>query len=114
MIHSFLKNRSFQVNVQGKSSVIKQILYGVPQGAVLSPTLYNVYTHDIPITNDCNIALFADDLAFYVTSRFAKTIVRKLESTAKKFLRYYKKWKIKLNETKTQAIFFTDRLKACP
>jgi hypothetical protein len=34
---------------------------GVPQGAVLSPTLYNAYTNDIPTTPNTKIKLFYAD-----------------------------------------------------
>jgi hypothetical protein len=55
------------------------------------------------------LLFFADDTAFYTSSRYAKTIIRKLEKTVRKFKTYFKKWKIKLNESKTQAIFFSNR-----
>lgn len=40
IVQSFLKHRSFQVTVNGTFSEKKTIPYGVPQGSVLSPTLY--------------------------------------------------------------------------
>lgn len=83
--------------------------YGLPQGACLSPTLYNVYTYDIPTINDCHLALFADDTALYTSHRLAGRITKSLENGIKKLHNYYKKWKIKLNETKTQVKFFTRR-----
>ena len=109
IIYSFLQNRTFEVVVESKTSSQLPVKYGLPQGAVLSPTLYNVYTHDLPIPEDCKIALFADDTAFYTSSRYAKTIIRSLEKTAKKLYRYFTKWKIVINQDKTQAIFFTNR-----
>ena len=42
IIHSFLKKRKFHVQIMGKISQTKEINYGVAQGAVLSPTLYNI------------------------------------------------------------------------
>jgi hypothetical protein len=48
IIYSFLNGRTFQVsNGKSKSSVCN-IPYSVPQGAVLSPTLYNFFTSDAP------------------------------------------------------------------
>ena len=38
---------------------------------------------DIPQANECTIALFADDTALYVSSRFAKKIMTTLEKATK-------------------------------
>ena len=109
IVYSFLKERTFQVAVNSTLSNIKSVPFGVPQGSVLSPTLYNIFTHDIPTLTDCEIALFADDTAFYTTSRFAKQIIKRLEKALKVFNKYLKRWKIKMNTEKTQAIFFSNR-----
>jgi hypothetical protein len=46
--HSFFSGRSFQVNVGKSKSSVCNIPYDVPQGAVLSPTLYILFTSDSP------------------------------------------------------------------
>lgn len=109
IIKSFLQDRKFTVYVQNKPSMTHEISYGVPQGAVMSPILYNIYTHDIPTHNTCSIAQFADDTAFFISSKFAKTIMKSLEDYARKLHRYFRLWKISINPTKSQAIFYTRR-----
>jgi hypothetical protein len=47
IIHSFLSGRTFQV-----SKSVCDIPYGVPQGAVISPTLYNLFTSDAPTADE--------------------------------------------------------------
>lgn len=60
---SYLQNRSFLIR-QGDSLSSKfQILAGVPQGSDLSPDLYNIYTADIPNSENTLIATYADDTA---------------------------------------------------
>ncbi|KAL1395162.1 hypothetical protein pipiens_011446 [Culex pipiens pipiens] len=44
LLNSFLKPHSFQVAVDGALSCRQEIPFGVPQGAVLSPALYNIFT----------------------------------------------------------------------
>lgn len=110
LIHSFLSNRQFHVKVLGKKSTTKELKFGVAQGAVLSPTLYNIFTSDIPQNlNNVEIALFADDTAIYCSSRFSAQITNSLKSAMTRLNRYFIRWKIKLNASKTQAIFFTRR-----
>jgi hypothetical protein len=111
IIHSFLQNRSFYVTINQKSSSIRNFFFGLPQGAVLSPILYNVYTADIPKSRHCNLALFADDTSFYTSSSLASTITSRLKTYSEILEKYFKKWKINLNHDKTEAIFFTKRLK---
>jgi hypothetical protein len=43
LISSFLSKRKFRVSVEDEMSTPRDILAGVPQGSVLSLTLYNIY-----------------------------------------------------------------------
>ena len=108
IISSFLNERTFSVQIQNKLSSTHNIPYGVPQGSVLSPLLYNLFIHDLPETK-CELALFADDTAIFTSSRFVKTIENKLSSDITKLNKFYNKWKISINNDKTNAIFFTNR-----
>lgn len=110
LIRSYLKSRSFFVSINGTKSTTFSILAGVPQGSVLGPTLYNIFTSDLKVPiKECQTALFADDTAFYATAKNPDKIVRILNESAQCLSEYCLKWKIKLNDTKTQAVFFTKR-----
>jgi hypothetical protein len=109
LIQSFLSDRSFYVTVGDGKSESRSIPSGVPQGAVLSPTIYNFFTHDFPTLQDAKIALFADDTAIYCTSDDPDIIMRDLQAALNKTAEYFSKWKIKINATKTQSVFFTRR-----
>ena len=104
-------DRQFLVNINGHNSEIKTYEYGVPQGAVLSSTLYNIFTFDIPKHIHTELALFTDDTAVYSSSPFANTITIQMQAHADSIHNYFNKWKIKLNEQKTQAILITKRRK---
>jgi hypothetical protein len=45
LISSFLSNRKFIISVEGEMSTPREIQAGVPQGSVLSPTLYSIYIY---------------------------------------------------------------------
>jgi hypothetical protein len=67
LISSFLSQRKFRVSVEGEMSPPREMQAGVPQGSVLSPTLYNIYINDTPQTPGVYLALFADDTCLYAT-----------------------------------------------
>jgi hypothetical protein len=69
LIGSFLSQQKFRVSVEGELSTPRYMQAGVPQGSVLSPTLYSLYINGTPQTPGVNLALFADDTCLYATDR---------------------------------------------
>jgi hypothetical protein len=66
-ISQYLQNRKARVKVQGQHSRKKMLRQGVPQGGVLSPTLFLVFINDIlaGMPKKVKGAIYADDLAWY-------------------------------------------------
>lgn len=106
IIKSYLHKRSFYVSINDHKSNVFQILAGVPQGSVLSPTLYNIFTSDLKITKS-EKAFFADDTCLYKSAKSPGRIIKNLNAASKQLTDYSTKWKIKLNDNKTNATFFT-------
>jgi hypothetical protein len=69
LIGSFFSQRKFRVSVEGKMSTPRDIQAGVPQGSVLSPTLYSLYINDTPRTSGVYLGLFVGDTCIYATDR---------------------------------------------
>ena len=62
-IANYIKGRQACTQYNGTLSKLKQINTDVSQGGVLSPTLFNIYTSDIPLPpKDVQITTYADDI----------------------------------------------------
>jgi len=69
-LKSFTEGREFQVRRGSTTSTPRPIRDGVPQGIVLGPILYTLYTADLPITPSRNltVATYTDDTAFLASA----------------------------------------------
>lgn len=106
LIKSFLENRHFVVDVQGGRSIEKPIPAGVPQGSVLSPFLYSLYISDFKPLRGNDVAFYADDSAFVSYGKVSNAIVKRMQKSLNSANKFFTKWKIKINEDKSQAIIF--------
>lgn len=112
VVKSFLDHRSLRVSIGNTCSSVQTVAAGVPQGAVLAPTLFNIYMNDIPVPSNVEPAMFADDTAFLTASHRTDTIINRLQAAAKKVEKYFGQWGVKVNGTKTEAILFTRKTAA--
>jgi hypothetical protein len=110
IIKSFLTHRSFRVRVEDTLSSARPIQAGVPQGSVLGPILYNLYTRDFPRRNGTQVCLFADDTALIATSRDPKLAVKNTGALLNDFCSWFESWRIRINIDKTQAIAFNTKI----
>ena len=63
MIMEMVSNRSITLTTgNGQRSRLRRLKNGVPQGSVLAPLLFNIYTSDLPATISRKY-VYADDLA---------------------------------------------------
>ncbi|GJQ88011.1 hypothetical protein Trydic_g12935 [Trypoxylus dichotomus] len=107
ILHSYLKDRQFAVKVNNEISDLRSSTAGVPQGSVLGPVLFNLYTSDIPKFPNNSIATYADDTAIYAHSFSQITAVQKLQNQIPSYERYLSTWKLTANPSKSSIILFT-------
>ena len=88
------------------SSLTQIIPVDLPRGSVLSPLLYSIYTSDIDVKKNHDAAFYADDSMIICKGKLSNAIVKQLSDSLKRTVKYFKKWKIKINNEKTQAIIF--------
>lgn len=107
IIQNYLNNRKFHVSLLGSKSDAFGIPAGVPQGSLLGPILYSVYTSDFPrFPADTQLCFFADDTAVLCNGRVTRHLTRKLQVCLDMISNYMNCWKIRINAAKTQAILF--------
>lgn len=116
ILYNYLRDRSFKVTVNGKISTPFKMLEGTPQGSIISPILYSIFTLDIPRHNDPKkprLTQFADDTATYHSSRTLKSAAKRINEYLKEIADYYDLWKIRLNPSKSEAIIFREPSPRC-
>ena len=110
---SFLEGRTQQVNLQGALSFIAPCPAGVPQGSVISPTLFNIHINDledgVPEQSRVNTGKYADDCTMdtSVNAGEPSSLQRALDAAQG----WAEENKMKLNAKKTKDMWinFTER-----
>ena len=109
---SYLNRRTFSININDVRSSIGFLLFGVPQGSILGPVLFVLYTKDlqkIAKKHGLIIKLYADDSQLYVGFSILNPVeVNNVLKCIENCLMEIKQWMIKnfmmLNEQKTEFI----------
>ena len=118
---SYLQDRKQFVMIDGTKSEMKELRYGVPQGSVLGPILYLLYTSpigDIIKRHGLNYHLYAGDTQLYLS--FKPTYVEQPGSIAKieTCVSEIDTWmvcnKLKLNRGKTELLILSARHRLPP
>ena len=110
-IHSYLSGRQQRVLSKSDTSQWIGTDLGVPQGSVLGPLLFCLYINDVQslfVDRGIGHVLYADDLQIYlqVPSNQFEEGTDKLAIAAKDVSEWAARSGLRLNPSKTQAIFF--------
>ncbi|GFX64569.1 probable RNA-directed DNA polymerase from transposon BS [Trichonephila clavipes] len=108
-ISDFLHHKSIRVNFNNTFSDPVVLGQGVPQGSVLSHTLFSLYLAGIEKTPsvEMRVGLFADDIVIWCSGRDLVEMERNLNNALSSFSDYALEFKLCFNPTKSIATFFT-------
>lgn len=109
ILSSYLTDRLFRIKQDEEYSTLREIKAGVPQGSILGPILYLLYTSDLPQFQEITVATFADDTAIMAVGSNVGEATNKLQKASDKLYLWTKRWKIKLNELKSVQVNFTNK-----
>ena len=112
-IKSFLEDRTIQVRVGSTLSDLYDQEQGVPQGAILSTTLFNVKLNDIINCLDykTDSSLYVDDFCICFRSKNMRTIERHLQQCLNRIEDWATRNGFKFSKSKTQCVHFCQQRK---
>ena len=77
---NYLENRKQFVTVNGSNSELLEIDTGVPQGSLLGPRLYSIYSNDLPgATKNASVEMFADDTTAFCIGKTVDEVLSNIQ-----------------------------------
>ena len=107
ILTEFLSNRLQRVVVDGQFNDYRGVVSGVPQGSVLGPLLFILYTYDMWFGLENMLVSYADDatlLARIPSPNMRSDVTESLNRDLSKISTWCNLWGMRLNPTKTQSM----------
>ena len=104
-IYDYLKERKQRTKVNNSYSSWKDIQYGVPQGSILGPLLFNIFINDIFFfIKKTKIANYADDNTTYTSEENIEFLLKTLQEDTLIVLKWFNVNEMKSNDDKCHLI----------
>ena len=128
-MRDYLTGRTQAVYIDGSLSSFLTVEVGVPQGSILGPLCYVMFTNDLPetvlessshvhwdhLTTHCEqcggLCCFADDSTYSVSSQDQDTLQQKLNERYNVLANYMGNNRLKLNDDKTHLLIMATKQK---
>ena len=90
LVHDYLSHRMQRTRVNNSYSTWFEILFGVTQGSILGPLLFNIFLTDLSfILSEIDIANYADDNTPYTSSNDVNGLIKSLEEASKNLFKWF-------------------------
>ena len=104
-IQNYLKERKQRTKVNGSFSSWLELKYGVPQGSILGPLLFNIFLNDMfYFVKDTKVANYADDNTLYTIEDNIDDLLKTLENETSLILDWFRINEMKPNDDKCHLI----------
>ena len=104
-IYDYLTKRTQRTKVGGEYSKMRTLKYGVPQGSILGPLLFNLFINDIfYFMKESKLANYADDTSTYLSKEGIFPFLHALKSETAIVLNWFKTNEMKSNSDKCHMI----------
>ena len=108
-LHSYLTKRRQRVKINDTYSSWSEILFGVRQGSILGPFLFNIFLCDLFLfVLDIGIANYADNNTLHATSKHLETVLKDLEQRSDTLLKWFTDNLLKANPEKYHLLVSTN------
>ena len=108
-IRTFLFNRRARVALDQTHSKKILLRHGVPQGGVISPTLFLLFINDLveELPRGVKAALYADDLVMWCKEEYSTTATYRMQQAADKLNAWAEDWCVSISKEKSSTTLFT-------
>ena len=110
LIHDYLSHRKQRTRVNNSYSEWLAVMFGVLQGSILGPLLFNIFLADLfLIHSDIDIANFADDNTRYLSAQNIEDVIESLERASVSLFRWFENSFLKCNADKCHLFVSTSQ-----